>query len=158
MSKTNNSPIAIPPREEFTQIRIDITGTWYTGGLKIINPKILLFFKTHLYRDKKGIYIYNTFGEFSEKGYIKIEGPLLQIIDIVEDSLVLENKETIFNQDAEIMLDEHLIPYAKLPRLQVWSVFSSKSAVKFGTMIEELNGQYFWLGNKIKVLSDIKWS
>ncbi len=158
MSKKNNPEIATPPREEFTQIRIDRTGAWYTGDLKIINLKILLFFKGNLYRDKKGIYIYNTFGKFSEKGYIKVEGPLLQITDVVEEHFVLENGETIPNQDLEIILDEKLTAYAKLPRLQAWSIFSSKSAVKFGEIIEEVNDQYFWLGNKIKVSNHIEWS
>ncbi len=145
-------------REEVTQIRIDKTGVWYTGDLKITNQKILLFFRKNLHRDKKGIYIFNTFGKFSEKGYIKIEGPLLKIIDISKQYLLLNNGEKIVSESAEIILNQELTPYLKLPKLKAWAILSSNSAVQFGEIIKESYGVFSWFGSKVEVLDKINWS
>ena len=41
-------------------------------------------FQCNLHKDEKGIYIFNRFGKFSEKGYIKINGPVMPVIDLQE--------------------------------------------------------------------------
>ena len=85
----------LPPREEYTDINIRENGEWYTGNRKIINTNVLDYFQSNLHRDEKGIYIFNRFGEFSEKGYVKIKGPVMPVIDLDQDRFLLKGDKKI---------------------------------------------------------------
>ena len=153
------------PREEFTDIRISRTGKWYTRSLPIQNNKILQYFKSNLRRDEKGIYIHNTFGEFSEKGYIQVEGPLLKVLDINSNGFTLENKEFIANEKVKLILDGQMIPYLYIPQLKAWAIFSKEAALPLADSLEisredseDSQENFLWKGNKVSVHQDISWS
>ena len=150
--------VTLPIREEFTRIRVDPSGKWYTGNLRIKNEKVLGFFKKNLHRDEKGIYIYNTFGEFSEKGYIKVGGPLLKVVELDQNQFTLENGEIILSTNSEIISDEGLTPYLRIPSLGAWASLSSYAAVKFGEFTHESGEGFFFQRIKIKMCRDIEWS
>jgi hypothetical protein len=82
-------------REEFTNIRVNREGRWFTGPKEIINFKVISHFKQNLFRDAKGIYIYQTFRQFAEKGYITVEGPLLSVFRIDGDRLIFDSLDAV---------------------------------------------------------------
>ncbi len=146
------------PREEFTDIRIEPDGNWYAKNIRIKNKKILHYFKCNLHRDKKGIYIFNQFGQFSEKAYIKINGPLLFVTDISSGRFILENGNFVQKSKASIVLSKEMLLYLNLTELNAYAVFDLRTSEKFSDMLKESKENFFWGDKKIPILDNIQWS
>ena len=147
-----------PPREEFTDIRIHEDGTWFTNTLRIHNKQILKYFKKSLHRDHKGIYILNTFGSLQEKGYIKVNGPLLFVDQIINNHFILENDEFISFEQANIIIDENMIPYLKINSLNTYAGFNKNLVEKISSLIEIQNDNFLFMGKEIPQIKNINWS
>ena len=145
------------PRIEFTDIQVRENGKWYTKNIPIQNKKILEYFKKNLHRDEKGIYIFNTFGQFSEKGYIKANGPILKVTDIKKDAFTLETGEEIKKIEAKILLGHKMTPFLEVPRLKTWAVFSRELSDILGDIIEISGDKYIWRGEEIPVVETVEW-
>lgn len=143
-------PPAFPPREEFTDIRVENDGSWYAkGGKKIVNRDILKYFKQGLHRDKKGIYIYNEFGPFREKGYIKVFGPVVQVADFDSKNIYLDNDDTItLEPSLKIVMDSKDRPFVYYEPLQTWAGFLRGAFFRFmdviGHSVEETGERRFY--------------
>ncbi len=57
-----------------SEIYIDKHDKWIFRGNEITKEEILLYFRSNLVSNDKGVYIYNTFGTLSEHGYVQIYG------------------------------------------------------------------------------------
>lgn len=156
--------ISFPPREEFTDIRVAPDGTWYAkGGRKIINRDILRYFKRGLNRDEKGIYIYNEFGPFREKGYIKIEGPPVLVSDFDCDT-----KKIYLDNDDELTLDSSLNlvmtledrPFVFYEKLKTWAGFHRGAFFRFMEVLSktvEETGELRFCGVSVASVENISW-
>jgi hypothetical protein len=125
-------------REEFTNILVNREGRWFTGPKEIINDKVISHFKQNLFRDEKGVYIYQTFKQFSEKGYITVKGPLLEVFRIDADKITLDSLDTVALGNAEITVnsdDEAL--YLRYDRLGCYASVPAAVAPDFAAFIEE---------------------
>lgn len=149
-------------REEFTNIRVarDKQGNsrWFTGEKEIINHKVISHFKQHLFRDAKGIYIYQTFRQFAEKGYIKVEGPLLSVFRVDSDVITLDSLDTIPVNEVHVIQnadDEAL--YVFYPRLQCYAGVGASVAPDFAALIEEKDGQMLLGGKPIEKHTISAW-
>ncbi len=147
----------LAPREEFTDIRVDRDGQWYTRDRLIINKRILAFFKTNLHRDEKGIYIYSNFRQFSEKGYIKVGGPILWVTDIMQGNFVLETNAYVPIERCQIILDDQERPLIFLPALEAWAGLTKNALMQFGEDMKEKDGKFFWQDAELIKAEDINW-
>ena len=148
----------LSPRVEFTDIQVRENGKWYTKNIPIKNQKILHYFKGNIHRDEKGIYIFNTFGRFSEKGYIKVNGPVFKVVDIKENTFLLETGEEVDKEEAKILLTQDMTPLLKVPRLRAWAIFSRELSAALGDIIETSGDRYTWRGIEIPMSKNIEWS
>lgn len=144
-------------REEFTDIRVDSRGAWFTGEKKIINEEVLRFFRANLYRDKKGIYVFNEFRGFKEKGYIKVEGPVMMVEQISSGSLILSDGTRLSLDAAELAVDASGVPYVKIERLGAWAGFPARSAHAFASGLQEQGKEFFWQGRRVVEYQQIPW-
>jgi hypothetical protein len=70
-----------------SEITIDESNRWYFRGQEIIHVFVLDFFRKNLFEDEKGIYILNSYGQFSEKGYVECYGfPLFFISWVIDEN------------------------------------------------------------------------
>ena len=144
-------------REEFTQIRIDALGRWFAGEQPIINEKVLSHFKQNLFRDEKGIYIYQAFHEHAEKGYILVQGPLLALFRIERDLFIFESLEKQKISETEIILyEEH--PLLRINRLNAWANILAGISPYFSEKLTEKNEVFYFAGLQIPCEKNIKWS
>jgi len=145
-----------PPRKHQTHIEITSDGRWLNDGVLIENKEILLFFKSNLHRDKTGIYIYNTMGGFSEKGYLNVNGPLMKVELVEKKHYLLENGEKIDTADSTLVVDKHDHLYLLIPHLGGWAVFSRQAKADLGEMLEYESG-YRWNNIPINKTESIEW-
>ena len=145
-------------RIEATGIQVREDGRWYRKDIPIQNRKVLSYFKNNLHRDPKGIFIFNTFKEFAEKGYINIHGPVLKVTDIKTNLFLLETGEAIHRNKARLMMNQKMTLFLKIPRLGAWAVFSRELSDRLAEMIEMVGEKYIWDGKEIKIATKIKWS
>ncbi len=144
-------------REEFTDIRVDGRGVWYTGNRQIVNEEVLRFFRANLYRDEKGIYIFNEFRGFREKGYIRVEGPVMMVEQITGDNLVLSNGRSLSLDSAVLAVDGSGLPYVKIAGLGAWAGFPARSTHVFADGLQEKGGEFFWRGKKVIAYERMPW-
>ena len=149
--------ISPEPREEFTHINVRSNGQWYNDDKLIINENVLTYFKSNLKRDDKGIYVHNTFGEFSEKGYIQVKGPIVNVIEITNQSFILENGQALSRKEVILVLDNRSVPFIYLVDFKAWAGFTKSAMVAFSEDIEERNGELFLQDKVIKQIADIDW-
>lgn len=146
-------------REEFTNIRVTREGRWFTGPKEIINYKVISHFKQHLFRDSKGIYIYQTFRQFAEKGYITVEGPLLSVFRADHEQLTFDSLDTLTLADAQVVQnsdDEAL--YVYYPRLACYASVPASVSPDFAKLLSEEGEQILFCGRPIKVQQITTWS
>jgi len=146
-------------REEFTNIRVSRERRWFTGVKEIINYKVISHFKQNLFRDSKGIYIYQTFGKFSEKGYITVEGPLLTVFRVDSKKLVFDSLDEIVAADADLFInadDEAL--YVFYPRLGCYAAVPASVAPDFAALIEDNAEGVLYFGRLLSRRKIISWS
>lgn len=143
-------------REEFTSIRIAADGSWYAKDKKIINPDVLNYFRKNLYRDEKGVYIYNEFRNLKEKGYISVEGP----VDFVKD---YDGKFFYLSSGMKIAVEEAILArmgeqvYLFIPSLKAWAFFTQKIFLSLIDYLEEKNGELYFFGKKVAFYENMKW-
>jgi len=146
-------------REEFTNIRVTRDGRWFTGAKEIVNYKIISHFKQHLFRDEKGIYIYQTFRQFSEKGYITVEGPLLSVFRADENALTFDSLDTLPVSEAQVVQnsdDEAL--YVYYPRLACYASVPAAVSPDFAKLLSEEGERILFCGRPIEVRQITRWS
>ena len=115
------------PRFIISDIVVHRDGEWYSGTSKIENKSILLFFKKNLHADVNGLFIYNQFGTKSEKAYIKVNGPVLKVLNIDEDHFILDNEEILDITGKEIAMDSDDRLYIVLDKLKAWAVLTRQA-------------------------------
>jgi len=136
-------------REEFTNILVNREGRWFTGPKEIINEKVISHFKQNLFRDAKGIYIYQTFKQFSEKGYITVGGPLLEVFRTDAEKITLDSLDIIPLASAQVILnqeDEAL--YVRYDRLGCYAAVAAAAAPDFSAFLED-NGETRFAGRPV---------
>ena len=146
-------------REEFTNIRVTREGRWFTGAKEIINYKVISHFKQQLFRDDKGIYIYQTFRQFAEKGYITVEGPLLSVFRADEANLTLDSLDTFPVAEAQVIQnsdDEAL--YVYYPRLGCYASVPASVSPDFAKLLSEEGELTLFCGRPIEVRPITTWS
>lgn len=146
-------------REEFTNIRVTREGRWFTGDKEIINYKVISHFKQHLFRDEKGIYIYQTFRQFAEKGYISVEGPLLSVFRADSDHLTFDSLDTLGVAEAEVVQnsdDEAL--YVWYGRLSCYASVPASVSPDFSAHLSEAGERILFCGRPMEVRSITQWS
>lgn len=146
-------------REEFTNIRVARDGRWFTGNKEIVNWKVIAHFKQHLFRDAKGIYIFQTFKQFSEKGYITVEGPLLSVFRADREKLTFDSLDTLPVAEAEVVQnseDEAL--YVYYPRLRCYASVPAAVAPDFAALLSEAGGCILFCGRPITQRKIVAWS
>lgn len=125
-------------REEFTNIRVTREGRWFTGAKEIVNTKVISYFKQNLFRDAKGIYIYQTFREFAEKGYITTAGPLLTLFRADAATLTFDSMDSMETAAAKVVIDgEDECPYIFYPRLACYASVPAAVAPDFSQLLSE---------------------
>ena len=157
MTGPTESAESFPPREEYTNILIDRSGHWYTGDKQIINDHVLHYFRENLQHDEKGVFIWNVFGKFKEKGYIKVHGPVFSVIAINEDGFHINNGHQYSFDQVRLVVDEKLNPFLALNKLGVWAIFPSKVANEFGVLLEEKNGDFYFKGKIVETQEITEW-
>lgn len=149
-------------REEFTNIRVTRDGRggsrWFTGPKEIINFKVISYFKQHLFRDAKGIYIYQTFRQFSEKGYITVEGPLLEVFRIDAGKITLDSLDELPLSEARVVLntDDDAL-YVHYARLGCYAVVSNSVAPDFADHLKEADGDFHFQGSPVTREKITRW-
>ena len=81
-------------------ISITKDGSWHYKKNKIINSKVLEYFKKNLFRDTKGYFIHNQWKNLKEKAYLDfVEASPLNVLSILFDSsqiiIYLDSKEEL---------------------------------------------------------------
>jgi hypothetical protein len=143
------------PRIFNSEITIDDNNRWFFRGQEIVHSYVLDFFRENLFEDEKGIYILNTYGKFSEKGYLTCNGfPLFLIfVEETEDSLVFHsnNSKTYTLEELNFYFDDkqRLFCIHKNQRLLKFGL--SKSVLNFlSEFLTEEEDKYFLTFNQIK--------
>ena len=147
-----------PPREEFTDINVDSKGDWFTKDRLITNEKVLAYFKDNLHYDEKGLYIFNRFGRFSEKGYIKVNGPVLKVIRVYEEIFLLENGLQVPIKDVRLVFNAELHPYLYLSSFKAWASFSRQGYLQLGDHIKEIDDNFFFENKALEIVNSIDWA
>lgn len=146
-------------REEFTNIRVTREGRWFTGPKEIINYKVISHFKQHLFRDEKGIYIYQTFRQFAEKGYITVEGPLLSVFRADHEKLTLDSLDSIALSEAQVIQDsDDEALYVYYPRLGCYASVPASVSPDFSAHLSEEGERILFCGRPIETRSIQSWS
>jgi hypothetical protein len=137
-------------REEFTNIRVTRESRWFTGEKEIINHKVISYFKQNLFRDERGIYIYQTFRQFSEKGYITVLGPLLTVFRIDAEKIIFDSLDEMKPAETEIVLNlDDQSPYVYYPRLKCYAGIPAGVSPYFSELLEERGDVFAFCGKPI---------
>ncbi|MDI7230505.1 hypothetical protein QMM87_17910 [Leptospira santarosai] len=72
------------PRRFNSEIFVDSEDCWIFQGNRIDQKEILAYFRQNLREDELGIYIDNRFGEWTENGYLELEGYPIHLIECKE--------------------------------------------------------------------------
>lgn len=146
-------------REEFTNIRVTREGRWFTGNKEIVNWKVIAHFKQHLFRDEKGIYIYQTFKQFSEKGYITVEGPLLSVFRADHEKLTFDSLDTLPASEARVVQnsDDDAL-YVFYPRLGCYASVPAAVSPDFAQLLTEDGEHIMFCGRPIERQKIVEWS
>ncbi|MES0489130.1 MAG: hypothetical protein ABUK01_04005 [Leptospirales bacterium] len=147
----------MPPREVNSKIRIDSSGEWFNNTQKIENQQILLFFKQHLQYDHKGVFIENEFKEMTEKVYVQVEGPLVNVLHINRENFILETGEKITTDSAFLTCDEQERIYLGLKRLKSWARITRQAKMDLGEKLEKTDQGYMWNEKLIKMVAKMTW-
>lgn len=142
------------PREEFTFITIDVDGKWFNKEKQIINEDVLAFFKKNLHRDNKGIYIYNTFKGFSEKGYVIVNGPVCRVTDYTGSEFILETSETIARNQVQMILFDNRL-FIEIPRLKAMAIFERNLFFKITEKLVETDEGFFIEDSRIIIKENL---
>ncbi|MCS6972692.1 MAG: hypothetical protein NZL89_06670 [Leptospiraceae bacterium] len=146
-------------REEFTNIRVNREGRWFTGDREIVNWKVISHFKQNLFRDEKGIYIYQEFRQFSEKGYITVEGPLLAVFRVDKDKLTFDSLDTLPVATAQVVQNtEDDALYVFYPRLGCYASVPAAVAPDFAELLAEDEGLVLFCGRPVPRIRIEQWS
>jgi hypothetical protein len=145
------------PRNIISDIRIDSEGIWYSGKTVIQNSQILLFFKKNIFYDINGMFIFNQFGEKSEKAYIKVEGPVLKVTGITNDEFILDNGEKLDISNKELAMDKSGKLYIVVDKLKAWAVLTRQAIADLSGRLENKNDIYFWNKKQVRVINQIPW-
>jgi hypothetical protein len=150
-------------REEFTNIRISRdrssgASRWFTGPKEIVNEKVISYFKQHLFRDAKGIYIYQEFRQFSEKGYITVEGPLLEVFRVDAEKITFDNLDEVPTAVVEVVLNsDDEAPYVYYPRLQCYAAVGAGVSSSFSEFLTEAVDGFLFHGKPVPVTKISHW-
>jgi hypothetical protein len=146
-------------REEFTNIRVSREGRWFTGEKEIINFKVISHFKQNLHRDANGIYIYQTFREFAEKGYITVAGPLLSLFRIDGDRLIFDSLDELpLAQITVVLNSDDGAPYIWYPRIGCYASVPAGVSPYFAELLEEVGDRFAFCGRPVEVRVITGWS
>jgi hypothetical protein len=146
-------------REEFTNIRVTRDGRWFTGSKEIVNYKVVSHFKQHLFRDEKGIYIYQTFRQFAEKGYITVEGPLLSVFRADREKLTFDSLDTLPVAEAQVVQNsEDDALYVYYPRLGCYASVPAAVSPDFALLLSEEGERILFCGRPIEVRVIDRWA
>lgn len=144
-------------REEFTNIRVTREGKWFTGVKEIVNWKVISHFKQHLFRDEKGIYIYQTFRQFSEKGYIQISGPLLTVFRVDAENITFDSLDTLPIAEVRVVQNtEDDALYVFYPRLGCYASVTASVAPDFAALLEGEEDPHF-AGKPVTIRAITDW-
>ncbi len=151
-------------REEFTNIRVSRdrssgASLWFTGPKQIVNDKVISYFKQHLFRDAKGIYIYQTFRQFAEKGYITVEGPLLEVFRVDAEKITFDNLDELPTAEVRVTLNsDDEAPYIYYPRLQCYATVAAGVSPFFSEFLAEQGDGFTFCGKPVLVEQISRWS
>ena len=157
MIKTLSESENYAPREEFTDIRVDKSGRWFTGSKQIINAQVLKYFRANLQHDDKGVFIWNIFGKFREKGYIKVEGPVFSVSAILDKTFHLNNGQSYSHDSVQLVMTPQEEPLLAVKALGVWAGFPSRVANEFAEYLTEKEGQFFFKGQPVETREINSW-
>ncbi len=147
-------------REEFTNIRVTRDSRWFTGAKEIVNFKVISHFKQNLFRDSKGIYIYQTFRAFAEKGYIAVEGPLLAVFRVDEQKITFDSLDEVPLTAVDVVLntaDETL--YVYYPRLACYAAIPAGVVPYFSEYLHETaDGEHTFCGKPVVARAIENWT
>ncbi|XDD49196.1 hypothetical protein AB3N59_12310 [Leptospira sp. WS92.C1] len=73
------------PRKFNSEIYVDSKDRWIFRGNRIVQKEVLTYFRKNLREDDLGIFIDNHFGEFSENGYLELDGYPIHLTSCKED-------------------------------------------------------------------------
>ncbi|MBK9501584.1 MAG: hypothetical protein IPO06_19835 [Leptospiraceae bacterium] len=144
------------PRKFDSEIRITESGKWLFRGGEITQDNVLGFFKKNIREDDLGIYITNTYAEFTEHGYLDTKVIFLKIIDSVqEDNNIYligeeESKTNILDFYFYSDLEEKIFCMRKSDQFIKFTFNRQMHSYISSLMIEE-NGNYFLQTNEEKI-------
>ena len=151
-------PVHESAREEFTNIRVTREGRWFTGPKEIINFKVISHFKQNLFRDAKGIYIYQTFRQFAEKGYITVEGPLLSVFRLEGETMFFDSLDAMPLAEVHVVLNSaDAAPYVQYPRLGCFANVPAGVAPYFSDLLEEQGDSITFCGKPVETRAITEW-
>lgn len=149
--------MAETPRYVISDVVVDRHGDWYSGKVKIQNKQILTFFKKNLFIDANGMFIYNEFGGFSEKAYIKVRGPILKVTKIWNEKFILDNEESISIKARDLVQDSEERLYIVVDRLKAWAVLSREAVIDLQDRLTMKGEKYVWNNKPVRLLKEIPW-
>ena len=147
-------------REEYTDIRIDKNGVWYTKDQPIVNKKVLFYFKNNLKRDSNGIYIKNKFKNLYEKGYIIVRGPLLfgVRLDLKNKTCLTEINSVLCLKKTNIVSLANGRVYIFLSYLKAWLVLNRSTTLEMLYSLHTKDNTLVWDDIKIPIQKTISWA
>jgi len=156
---------SIPPREVFSNIEIQSDGTWFHSSTPIINNDILLFFKRNLHVDSKGLYIYNTISDLSEKVYIKVNGPIMSCVGFKDNMFILETGETLLEKKSNLLIYRNKMEnfnemeslYLSVEKLNGRAKLRRQAILDISTELNFVNGGIKWKDQCIPEVTEIQW-
>lgn len=144
-----------------SEIIIDSSSRWFFRGNEITLDTVLTYFRENLFEDEQGIYIFNTYGNLTEKGYLTCIGYPLRVVNLefAETSLIFigDNKSTLPLSESKIFVDrEHRLVIRRKNEKYLSYVCSRDVHTKLGEFIEEEEDGSFSLkyGNESLVIEE----
>ena len=131
-----------------SEIIIDSSSRWFFRGNEITLDTVLAYFRENLYEDEGGIYIFNSYGNLSEKGYVTCIGYPLKIVDLESQenslSFIGDNKSKLSMKETDIFVDpDNRLLVRKKDEKRLLYVCSRDVHTRLGDYIEDENGNFF---------------
>lgn len=131
-----------------SEIIIDESDRWFFRGNEITLITVLNYFKENMDEDENGIFIKNTYGNLSEKGYVTCHGSPLKLIHLESNDSILyffgDNLKKIPLMELEFSTDsKRRIIAKKNGNKYLYYVLSRDLQTRIADFLEEERGKYF---------------
>lgn len=136
------------PRKFNSEILITEEGKWIFRGNEITQDNVLLYFKENLLEDSKGIYILNRYGNFTEHGYVRVNGYPIKINGFHDSGgeifAYTETGKGIFVNDMKFFSDRNEKLFCMLENSSyIKYSFGLDALTQLSHRLEEADGKYF---------------